>query len=290
MTSDQFYDEANGFTKKTHRRIYGIWYGMLLRCSDPRNEAWDRYGGRGITACEEWQSFPVFLAWVRNSNYQDKLSLDRTDNEKGYSPSNCEWKTAKQQCRNTRRNLFVTAWGETKTLAEWIEDKRCKVGYGTARGRIVQRGVHPEKALSDPEPMLKEVLLTAWGETKSITDWARDPRCKVGRTGLQRRLQHGEKLEGALLDRPVSGNPRHGITVTAWGETKSLPEWIRDPRCVARYPTAFYRIVVLKMNAEEALSTPRLQKVRVGTSRYELKKYQRSVVPLPANNPDAGTT
>jgi len=78
---------------------YHSWWHAKDRCTNPKNKRWARYGGRGISMCDEWlNSFDNFLAdmGVR----PDGLTLERVDNDLGYSPDNCVWATHKQQAQN----------------------------------------------------------------------------------------------------------------------------------------------------------------------------------------------
>lgn len=79
---------------------YRIWAEMVQRCTNPRHKAWDRYGGRGITVCDAWLTFPGFLADM--GERPAGLSLDRVDNDSGYRPDNCRWATASEQMKNRR--------------------------------------------------------------------------------------------------------------------------------------------------------------------------------------------
>ena len=100
-------------------RLYRIWKSMRQRCRDPKSSNYQRYGGRGIDICTEWDSFVSFRLWALSSGYDDSLSIDRLDNSKGYCPENCRWATATEQANNMRSNRILTCNGEQKTMAEW---------------------------------------------------------------------------------------------------------------------------------------------------------------------------
>lgn len=94
-----------GKSKKTHgqsnTRLYYIWRAMKERCFNKNSRVYNRYGGRGITVCDEWaNSFEAFYKWSINNGYSQKLTLDRIDNDGIYEPDNCRWTTMKVQNQN----------------------------------------------------------------------------------------------------------------------------------------------------------------------------------------------
>ena len=90
-------------------RVYRIWNAMRQRCHNPNQPHYERYGARGIAVCDEWrQSFGAFLADMGEPP-TDGHSLDRIDNDLGYSPSNCRWATAKEQRANRRKHIAQAA-------------------------------------------------------------------------------------------------------------------------------------------------------------------------------------
>lgn len=82
---------------KSYTRLYNIWRGMKQRCCNPNNSHYYDYGGRGITVCDEWlHDFDAFESWAKSHGYKEDLTIDRIDNNKGYSPNNCQWITRSQ--------------------------------------------------------------------------------------------------------------------------------------------------------------------------------------------------
>lgn len=132
---------------KTHggygSRLYNIWRRMKQRCNNPKDPAFQRYGGRGIKVCQEWDDdFGAFQAWALVNDYQNGLTIDRKDNNGPYSPENCRWATMMDQQNNRRDNQILTYRGESKTAAEWSREtgisqnaicKRLKDGWGIDR-------------------------------------------------------------------------------------------------------------------------------------------------------------
>lgn len=109
--------EMKKFTKPHEKRLYKIYYGIKTRCLNPHCDNFDRYGGRGITICDEWlTSFDNFYNWAIANGYEDHLTIDRLDNDGNYCPNNCAWHTHRQQMKNTSRNIYVDFGGEKTAL------------------------------------------------------------------------------------------------------------------------------------------------------------------------------
>lgn len=125
----------NRFPYAEYLRLRWSWRDMIRRCEDKTGVHFYRYGGRGISVVTEWKDFNCFAEWALKSGYGEGLSLDRIDNDGGYCPSNCRFVTHKENCNNRSSNVLISAFGETKTVAEWATDARCVVSEGTLRQR-----------------------------------------------------------------------------------------------------------------------------------------------------------
>lgn len=83
-------------------RIYRTWINMRVRCNNPKEPAYKNYGALGIKYCKAWERFENFYSWAIVNGYTESLELDRINNYKNYTPSNCRWVTIKIQNANQK--------------------------------------------------------------------------------------------------------------------------------------------------------------------------------------------
>lgn len=196
----------------TKCKPYYILHQMRQRCNNPQSTAYDSYGGRGITICDEWMKDTwAFVLWSYANGFEDGLEIDRIDNDKGYCPENCRFTTKIENCNNRRKTRIITAWGETKRAFDWKDDPRCAVSVSSFLGRIA-RGWRPEEAIGTPSVQTGGKRNTVrrprgddysgFGERKSIAEWSRDERCLVPRSTLATRLKRGWDVENAMITAP----------------------------------------------------------------------------------------
>lgn len=125
------------FTKE-----YKSWQSMKDRCHNKKSKDFKNYGARGITVCDKWiNDFPAFFKDMgdRPKGY----SIGRIDNNKGYSPENCQWESPLQQSNNTRKTRLITHNGKTMSISAWAREFNVSAQALTARlkkyGHIVKQ-------------------------------------------------------------------------------------------------------------------------------------------------------
>lgn len=136
-------NETHGESKT---RLYKIWSDIKKRCYCKTFWAFDRYGGRGITLCDEWHDYTIFRDWCMANGYADSLTIDRIDNNGNYEPNNCRWVDRKTQANNKSNVKYITYKGETKSVSEWAETLGVK--YSTLYGRIFNYGIPIDEAFT----------------------------------------------------------------------------------------------------------------------------------------------
>lgn len=173
---------------KGNERLYAVYNGMMSRCYNPNTQNYFRYGGRGITVCEEWKnSYEAFKEWAYESGYnpiapRGETTLDRIDNDGNYTPDNCRWVNMKVQNNNQhksytfkerpeiphKRKHVWTIDGVTKSGIEWCKE------YGLTMQLVMYRirkmNMTPEEALKtekDPRGRGRLWYVTGIPESRS---------------------------------------------------------------------------------------------------------------------------
>lgn len=130
------------------------WARIKQVCSNPKNDYWKHYGGRGITICDRWKnSFEAFLQDMgrrpdgAKKHKRSFYSIDRIDNNGPYSPENCRWASASEQMNNTTRSRLITFRNETRTLTQWA--RMLGLDPNVVRHRLIY-GWSVELALTTP--------------------------------------------------------------------------------------------------------------------------------------------
>lgn len=132
--------------RSTNDFLYGVWSLMMRRCyGSTKDDA--HYIERKITVCKRWHSYQNFKSDME-STFEVGLTLDRTNNDKGYSPENCRWATRREQAYNRRSNRLITFRGVTKHLSIWADELGIK--RTTLSERIDSCGWSIEKAFTTP--------------------------------------------------------------------------------------------------------------------------------------------
>lgn len=126
---------------QTRHPVYTSWRAMRSRCLSTSDEHFPDYGGRGITICPEWDSFPVFLDWALTNGWAPGLTIDRKNNDGPYTPGNCRWTNAKGQAEHKRpqrvskHHVMVEHDGRARNMRQWAAETG--IGYTTLMKRYL---------------------------------------------------------------------------------------------------------------------------------------------------------
>lgn len=121
---------THGMTKTPlHRQ----WCSMRQRCRDPKSTMYHRYGGRGISVCDEWQDFAKFMEWAVSHGWEKGLAIDRINGDGNYCPENCRFVTQRENNRNKANLVYLTVDGVKKLLVDWADET------GQPRARLYNR-------------------------------------------------------------------------------------------------------------------------------------------------------
>lgn len=129
---------------------YTVWSSMMQRCYSSKCKAYNNYGGRGITVCDEWQNPTTFCQWSRENGYDKGLQLDRIDNDKGYSPENCHYVTRLENVNNRRNTAKICDGTSLTDFCRSVGIITTESGHATPlyqrirRMWITHRKPHPE--------------------------------------------------------------------------------------------------------------------------------------------------
>jgi transposase-like protein len=180
-------------------RLAGVWRGMHQRAQQ-----------EGLRVTHGWKRFDAFRGWARANGYQRGKVLVRVDCSRGWSPANCRFVPKGAAVRyhkegrkpgGGRPRWTVEAFGDTKGVSAWSRDRRCAVSLTTLTDRL-RDGWEPEQAIAIPPQSYgrgpRGCLFRAFGESKTLSEWERDPRCVTSRTALRARLERGIPFESAL--------------------------------------------------------------------------------------------
>jgi hypothetical protein len=175
-----------------HTKLYSIWLNMRSRCYNTNNTRYQSYGGRGIKVCKKWEKFEEFSEWAKTNGYveinnrkNELTTLDRIDNDKGYSPNNCRWVPQKEQMKNRQllqknnksgyrgvhikenkyqaiitvgsKRLYSPRFKEAKEAALWREARIYFYGLSLQKNWANLKELPNDASIEDIEQILKEL-------------------------------------------------------------------------------------------------------------------------------------
>lgn len=162
---------------KTGHKLHNVFNGMKQRCYDPNHVRYGKYGGKGITICDEWlRDFMSFYDWCMENGWKEGLTVDRIDHDLGYSPDNCRIVSYAVQSNNLSNNRMVTWRGRTQTITQWSRETGLR--FNTIKNRI-KNGWDMDDVMTKPARKInyqhESKHMIEWnGKTQSLTEWSKE--------------------------------------------------------------------------------------------------------------------
>lgn len=240
-------------------RLNNIYKGMKSRCYNPKDVGYKYYGKRGITVCKEWMNpefakglkgcntkgWLSFKEWALTNGYQENLSIDRIDVNKGYSPDNCRWVSTKEQANNTRQNHLITYNGKTQTLMQWCEE--LNLCYNMIHKRIFERNWNIEDAFTTKD-ITQPIMITYNNKTQCLKDWCKELGLNYS-TIYNRIITRHWPVDKAFND----SSHLKTIKITYNGRTQRLKDWCKEFNL--DYVSTYKRIFVFNWSVNKAFET-----------------------------------
>lgn len=137
-------NKTHGLSRKVSE--YAVWKSMRQRCNNPKSTFYCRYGGRGITICDEWNDFSKFYSDM-GSRPSPAHTLERKNNNGNYCKANCEWATRAEQSVNTSHCVYLEFDGQILTMSQWT--RKLSLPKGLIFGRL-RKGWSVNRTLTEP--------------------------------------------------------------------------------------------------------------------------------------------
>lgn len=168
---------------KDHRGAYNSWESARKRCASNKGNSYKNYKARGIKVCDRWKGIGGFERFLEDmGDRPEGFTIERIDNDKGYSPENCRWATKKEQMRNLRKTIFIEIDGKEVKLIDYCEE--LGIDYQITRRRLKYLDVDPLYVFQKTDE-LEEKRIKREAKEKS----ARERREKVAAIRKEKKKQ-----------------------------------------------------------------------------------------------------
>jgi hypothetical protein len=242
---------------KSLKTIRNIWNGMKRRCYDTKDKAFHNYGGRGIKVCDRWHVFENFYNDLGKNRPSAHHSMERINNDMGYSLDNCKWATIREQNRNMRINVMIEYKGKKQLLIDW--SRELKISVTTMHERI-KRGWSIEESFETPVGVgikayarYKKIIFN--GQEKSLSEWSKETGLSV--PAIKNRLKNNQAPD------VIFGKPQKLRRMYLYNGKKYTATELSKLSGFSVYDI-HRRINKFKWSVEEAVTIPIKSRVRKG--------------------------